>query len=468
MKSIRAYLAAILVSTICIVNFVAALNGYRNSTQLADQALDARLSDTANLIARLSLDDASNIVLNNDAIVQLWVSGALQHASINAPQEQLTEFKTGMHLVNRQGIQWRVYVTQAATERWVIYGERYDSYRKLIDSLVVGSILPIVWVLPLIALLIWLIIAVGLRPLRRLTESLLRRGENDLGAVLLDNYPAELLPVVKSVNSLFARLEQALKRERRFSANAAHELRTPIAVLKVSLHNHIKMLEELSQNESNGQLNTKKASLVDLQDGVARMEKSIEQILALHQLTPENVRRTMKPCDLVGLTQEVILGVYRSIQEKGIDVELKGDSFELTADPNALCVLIKNLLENAIKYTPENGAILLSTKIDEKNNALLIIEDSGPGIPASSYQKVFDRFYRVAQDNSDSRVTGSGLGLSIVKHILDLHDGAVSLSKSTELGGLRVEVRLPANSVDNKAANELTSSKNYDSGEQDD
>lgn len=450
MKSIRAYLATILVATICIVNFVAALNGYRNSTLFADEVLDQRLSRIATSISELDIVTLNSALLSGDAIYQVWESGKLVSSSKNASSEKLVELRKGMHLVNRDSVQWRANVIHIKENRWVIYGERYDSYRKLIDKLVVESILPIIWVLPIIALLVWLITGYGLRPLKDLAESLFRRDEHDLSRMSLTNYPKELSQVTDSINGLFERLESAFESEKRFSANAAHELRTPVAVLKVSLHNHIQAMGKSIQSTSEANFE----DFSELTDSVARMQQSIEQILALHELTPENMRRTIANCELVSLTQEVFLSIYASLQAKEIDFELKGEPLMIKADGNAISVMVKNLLENAIKYTPTQGRIELTIKSDN-HNAVVIIEDSGPGIPENDYARVFDRFYRVSHERSDIRTTGSGLGLSIVKHVLDLHRGDIALSRSSKLGGLHVKVSLPVSQAPNLGENNV-------------
>jgi signal transduction histidine kinase len=126
-----------------------------------------------------------------------------------------------------------------------------------------------------------------------------------------------------------------------------------------------------------------------------------------------------------------------------LDIELVGDNLTIIADRNALQVLFTNVLGNSKKYTPEGGKIRITIKSPVNNQQVCVcIEDSGPGIPESDYDRVFDRFYRVTNDRSDQRVPGTGLGLSIAKHVLDLHGGAITLSKSTTLGGLCVAISL--------------------------
>ena len=441
MKSIRSYLAVVLVATICIVNFIAALNGYLGSSVSARQLLESRLQNMAQTILSLSKDNPSltSSAFSQDSIFQVWSADRLLNQSENAGKTALVESQAGLHIVNYNGVQWQTFVIHDdASELWVVYGEPNDQYQKLIDELAVRSILPIIWVLPIIAILVWFITGFGLSPLRELRASLSNRSERDLSEIDVERYPQEMSHVVSAMNSLFSRLEEALGRERQFAANAAHELRTPLAVLKINLHNHLRWLGENVEDE----IQRDGMEQEQLLFSVKRMEKSIEQILALHQLTPENFKRTIAPCNLKRLLQAVILDLYGSLREKSLDVELVGDSLSIPADQNALYTLFTNILENCKKYTPAGGQIKITLSYTD-SLACVRIEDSGPGIAPENYGRVFERFYRGEQSDNTQNVPGAGIGLSIVKSVLELHNGDIVLAKSSELGGLCASIFLP-------------------------
>jgi len=386
---------------------------------------------------RLSLPQG---LLGEDALSQVWDGGTLTHRSANAPSTLLSPLDDGFHILNHAGLQWRIYVYRIeSSNRWIIYGSRYDLFRSLIDTLILESILPIIWALPILGLLVWLIVSYGLRPLRSFAKMLTQRGVNDLRAIEDDQFPTELSDVVTSTNRLFGRLSEAFEREQRFAADAAHELRTPLAALKVNLHN-------LSQNN-----HLTGDSLSELEASARRMENLIEQILALYRLSPENFQSTLVTCDLKSIIQQVIIDLYDSLHSKQHNIELLGESMELEADTFALSLMIKNLIDNAVKYTPENGRILLSLCSDSDSRLTLSIEDSGPGISELDHDRIFERFYRVGRDRHSSGVTGSGLGLSIVQHVIKLHHGAIALSKSDALGGLSISVTLPKKQTNERA-----------------
>ncbi len=444
MQSIRSYLVAVLVSTICLVNFIAALNGYQVSSASARQLLESRLLNMTHAILNLSKDNAvlSGAAFSDSTIFQVWVGDRLQSKSSNASTTQLVANQPGLHIINDNGRQWQALVLRdPSSALWVIYGEPHDQYQRLIDELAVRSILPIIWVLPLIAVLVWIITGAGLLPLRELQKTLKVRSENDLNSIAINNCPKELSDVVAAINALLKRLEMALGRERQFAANAAHELRTPLAVLKISLHNHLRWLKDHAE----ATIPLANFDTEQLLVSVHRMEKSIEQMLALHQLTPENLQQTKARFDLKALLQTVVLEGYGTIREKALDVELVGEQIHIEADQNALHTLFTNLLENSNKYTPINGRIEIGLASIEAGSWVQVeIEDSGQGIPPAEYERVFERFYRGDQSSSKSSIPGAGIGLAIVKHVLDLHGGHINLAQSTRLGGLHVTVTLPS------------------------
>ncbi|MBL4672735.1 MAG: hypothetical protein JKX81_10795 [Arenicella sp.] len=434
MKSIRLYLIVVLLSTICIVNFGAALNGYKRSKAAGQSLLDKRLIDMALTTTKLYAQHAEvdSETFQNNVIFQIWDGNKLVAKSINSPKTPIANARSDFNIVNSNGVQWRVFRHQDTESKLVtMYGEQYDLYRTLIDEIILESLLPIVWVLPIIGLLIWLIVSYGLRPLTQFAAKLRLRSASELTTISDDGLPTELTPLLESTNTLFARLSDAFEREQRFAADAAHELRTPLAALKISLHNHAQSIK------------TPNGNIADVQASAKRMEASIEQILALYKLTPETFRRTLTLCNLKTVVQRSLIDIFPALELKQQIVEFVGEDINLEADEFALAMLMKNLIENASKYTPFHGRISVSIKYSDDDTIAIIVEDSGPGIAPADYDLVFDLFYRVGRDRHTSGVVGSGLGLSIVSHVVKLHNGKIRLSKSHSLGGLAVTVKLP-------------------------
>lgn len=267
-----------------------------------------------------------------------------------------------------------------------------------------------------------------MRPLHALAEQLKLKQADDLSPVILDQTPTELLQLTQTTNALFKRLDDAFQREQRFSADAAHELRTPVSALKVHLHNLRTTL-----GEQNKELNL-------LHQGVERRGHLIEQILALYRTSPDQAMSNFSLIDIYALTQNSIANDYPQFEEKQQTIELIGEPSNMMDDQFALETLLQNLLSNASKYTPTGGHILVKIQ-PSITDIQWSIEDSGSGIPESQYNRVFERFYRLEQHQP--KAIGCGLGLAIVNHIVALHRATIKLSHSCFDSGLKTTINFP-------------------------
>jgi len=303
---------------------------------------------------------------------------------------------------------------------------------------VLQSVVPILLGLPVAGLLIWLVIGRGLASLRQLTGELRRKRAEDLTPLALVGPPEELLPLLDSTNALLERLQASFDRERRFSADAAHELRTPIAAIQVHADNLANTLQRSGAEAPD--------SLRQLQESIARMAHLVEQMLNLFRMTPEHYPAHFEVIDLHRMARDVIAELYPAFARREQEIALFGQAACIQGDRFALVLLLQNLLNNACKYTPEGGRITVAVNQREEGVELQVC-DTGPGIPADACERVFERFYRVGGDRHESAVPGCGLGLSIVHHIAELHRAQVSLGKSplgsTQSPGLAVTVRFP-------------------------
>ena len=323
-----------------------------------------------------------------------------------------------------------------ATELKIVVAQPLKQRQQLADEVVLASIYPVVLSLPLQALLIWLAVSKGLSPLLKFAEQLSGKKADDLTPVTLTEVPQELSQVLGTTNQLLAKLSDAFAREKRFASDVAHELRTPLSVLQVNLHNARSQWQQAGVADPAGLMPA-------LEDGVKRMSQLIEQIMLLNRTNPEHFKAKLQQFDLVGLGREMIAELYPEILRKNQLVELESDDKLLvSADAFAIRLLLLNLLGNAIKYTPADGQILLGLSA-QLNQVIISVEDSGPGIDPTEYQRVFDRFYRVGGDRHQSGEPGSGLGLSIVKEIVALHSGKLQLGPSRFSTGLKITVELP-------------------------
>ncbi len=440
MKSIRTYLLLALIAIITLVTFLSLLQGYKDSIAKAQQLFDDRLQSMAAMIANANQDlhphSAGTEKLSSTVFFQILTDDFLLLARSNNATTPLLSadnaVTAGFRDINFSGYRWRVYILKDDTlNRWIITGERSDISYILAEKVVTASIIPIVLAIPFAAFIIWIAIGVGLKPLRELTGQLNNKQADDLSPVVMANTPEELTSLVASTNALLQRLNDAFVREQQFSADAAHELRTPISILKVQLHN-------LQNNEQ-----ISDAVLLPLASGIERMGQVIEQILSLYRYSPEQALIKQSEIDLSAIVQSIIAKDYDQIAMKQQKISLSGGEVCLIKGNHfALETLVQNLISNASKYTPEQGEIQVTSK-HITTGVRLIVEDSGPGIPQEQYERVFERFYRVDGDRHNSGILGCGLGLAIVKHIVELHKAKITLHPSTQLGGLKVMIDFP-------------------------
>jgi two-component system sensor histidine kinase QseC len=326
---------------------------------------------------------------------------------------------------------WRVFTLHGEADGLVIRtGERYDSRHEIMHAVWLEHSLPLLIGLPLLALLVGWAVRRGLRPLEALAQALAAREPGNREPVQLPDAPLELQPVLAALNGQLARLEDALERERRFSADVAHELRTPLASAMINLESAMTTTDPVEL----------KTGLVSAQHGIAGLARRIEQLLALARLEAGVASSQRSRVDLMAVAMDVIEELSPVIADSGVELSFA----RLTPQASvlgyeaALAALLRNLLENALRHVPAGGQVQLS--IEQGEHATLIdVIDDGPGIPAERRASVFARFHREAGSHSD----GYGLGLSIVQRAAQLHDATIELLDSPYGSGLRVRVAIP-------------------------
>ena len=432
-RSLRTYLIVVLLSAICLSNFIAALHGYQKSLSAADQLVDSLVSEKARSLARLV--SHGNLVpsdlYDRNTFFQVWNQNQLLTRSDNAPDGRVTPAVSGYHFASHNGLRWRtILFTEPRHNIQIVVAQRFDVYSRLSEDILLKAILPIIWVLPLVAVLVWIIVSIGLKPLKRLAGLLNGRSADDFSALDQRKYPAELTSIVSSLNSLFHRLNRAFEREKRFSADAAHELRTPLAALKVDIHN-------LSKTHPQS------PDIQRLKASADRLGHSLEQMLALNRITAGQPVNNYQYCELESLAKQVITRMFPEINARQQHIELISAPV-LTAygEKLSLAIMLRNLIDNASKYSPREGDIRVEIH-NAGDTVHICVEDSGPGIPEQEYERVADRFYRIGGDRNNSGITGSGLGLSIVKLVVEQHAGEMHFGSSDTLGGLAVSITLP-------------------------
>lgn len=314
----------------------------------------------------------------------------------------------------------------------------------LATEIVKGVMLPQFVVLPMAVLLVWLALVQAIKPLNRLEERIRARKPDDLSPIDAQAVPLEVVPLVSSVNDLLMRLKDSIATQKRFLADAAHQLKTPLAGLR--------MQADLAQREG---ANTEelKQSLRQIGRSSIRATHTVNQLLALARAESSGSEMPRTSCDLAGLTMEVVRDCVPRAIEKRIDLGFEGtqpgaEGGQLAGNPTLLKELIRNLVDNAINYTPSSvdkpGVITARVLTDPFGKTLVLqVEDSGPGVPLAERELIFRPFYRAL----GTEVDGSGLGLRIVMEIAYLHNATVAM-EDTRPGqvppGARFNVRFIA------------------------
>ena len=365
---------------------------------------------------------------------QIWSpSHELLLKSPNAPDIDIGTQNEGFSDITTENSKWRLFTTISPTNgNKIIFAERYASRHFLSQRFLKNDLLILLIAYPIFGLLIWFIIGRSLRSLRRVTTALSRREFHYLKPLALDKIPKEVIPLVKELNQLFSRLSASIEREQRFSADAAHELRTPLSALRTQG-------QVALQTKDNDNL---EKTLHKIIEAVDRSAHIVDQLLILNRINPETIETTdYKPVNLVNIAIEGIAELAPiAYEKKQIDIELINqlDKIIVLGNTTALQILLRNLIYNAILYTPEKSRICVKLMCHTQY-AILQVIDNGQGIDPALYHRVFERFYRVIGNKSH----GSGLGLAIVDQIANLHKGKVILGEPTTGTGLVVSVTLP-------------------------
>ncbi|MBU0500447.1 MAG: hypothetical protein KJ558_14015 [Gammaproteobacteria bacterium] len=358
-----------------------------------------------------------------------YYSGEVLLKSPGAPD--IGHTPAGYFDTGKGGVQWRGFaIDDPATGFYVQVGEQVAIRHELAENVVFNTLMPILIAFPVQLLLVWFGVSRGLHPLVRLTREVGRREPGSLDPVPNRDAPREALPLVEAINRLFGRIRTAMENERRFTADAAHELRTPLAALKTNVQVAARNTEDAEMRRCLGRIG----------EGVDRAAHLVDQLLTLARAEARDRDLLEKRrVDLRALALEVVSGHSQKALDKEIDLGLDAPTaVEAGGDAAYLQILLRNLVDNAVRYTPEGGQVTVSTGT-ASGGPYLEVADNGPGIPAAERERMFARFHR----GQGVQATGSGLGMSIVERIVELHGARIVLDEGLEGRGLRVRVSFP-------------------------
>ena len=434
MRSIRARLLAWLFAGVVFVGVTGGLIVYRNALVEADAFFDYHLRQTALILrdepveysvaAQLPANDAAY-----DFVVQVWTLDGVR-VYLSRPHSVLPNVTTlGFSSVTTSEGRWRVYGAQAMTKVIQVAQPMRVREQQAVD-LALKTLRPFALLLPVLGFLIWVAVGSALQPLGRLTTLVKARRVDALDPLPDESLPDEVRPLVGALNDLLVRLGVALDRERAFMADAAHELRTPLTALHLQMGMLSRAANETERDDA----------MEKLSAGMQRAIRLVEQMLSLARQEPraEPVRVSTPLADIA---REVVAELVPLADAKQIDLGISNSQpATVLGDPDALRTLTRNLVDNAVRYTPAGGRVDVSVENGGPGEqAILKVVDNGPGIPPEERSRVLDRFYR----RPGTSPPGSGLGMAIVKAIADAHDATLELDSGPTGRGLAVSVRFP-------------------------
>ncbi len=367
--------------------------------------------------------------LDDQIMIQIWDNTGVviyhSHGQANLPLQA----ELGFTNVRQSNGLWRVYSAQIGNTV-VQIAQPQSARNQIAAQMAIKTVTPLLLLFPLLGILIWVAVGRGLAPIRRAAAEVQARDMHALSPIPDVTLPREIRPLTQALNDLLARLGQSINAQRAFVADAAHELRTPLTALRLQVQ-----LAERAIDDSE-----RRAAFGDLKQGLERATHLLQQLLTLARQEPGAFEQAHVELDLRVLLHSVIGDFALSAHERQIDL---GISTEMPAsvvgNADALRILFNNLIDNALRHSPPGSSIDVSLAADAAG-VTVAVEDGGPGIPEADLQRVFDRFYRAADSQTQSH--GSGLGLAIVKQIADAHRASVNLQNTGR--GLRVSVRFAA------------------------
>jgi two-component system sensor histidine kinase QseC len=448
LKSLQARLLTLLLVMVTLVWLGAAVLTWLHARDELDELLDGHLAQSAALLVAQQTGHGKEEALGYSHIdsehgepqhkyaprvaFQVFHEGELTLRSANAGDTPLSRKTRGFETVRlKDGTEWRVFAAQGNEgDVQVFVGEQTSSRRSILWAVLQGVVMPLLYALPLLAVVGWLAVRNGLAPLRHLSRALAQRQPQAIEPVVLSNPPSEIEPVVQSLNTLFDRIGTMMAAERRFTADAAHELRTPIAAIRAQAQVALGAGDDPEQRNR---------SLRYTLEGCDRATHLVDQLLTLSRLEASSTPAPVSRVSLSAITQRVAseLAMTALARDQVLELDAPEACF-IPADEMLSSVLVRNLLDNALRYSPEGARVCLSVTCTS-TQVVLQVDDSGPGLPDADLARLGERFYRVL----GTEQTGSGLGWSIVRRIAKVYAAEVTAGRSGLLGGLCVKVQWP-------------------------
>ncbi len=433
--SLRARLLWFLLAAIVLTATAQAVIAYRTAHAEADVIFDYHMQQMALALrsglpanATASTEPSSADGQATDFVVQVWTADGLQvfrSADTQLPERGVLGFSD----LPANGTSYRVFSMQSRSQI-IQVAQDMAPRREMARTLALRTVAPIAVMAPLLMILVWWVVNASMVPVTRARLQVAQRRADQLTEISEAGLPSEIRPLVHELNLLFGRLSVAFDAQKSFVADAAHELRSPLAALKL----------QVQGLRGAGSDAARELAVARLSAGIDRATRLVEQLLVLaRQQASAATGVKTEPVALADIVRQELVDATSSARAHALDIGLThADKGNVAGQPEALRILVRNLVDNALKYTPSGGKIDLEVR-KPGDRIVLGIDDSGPGIAECDRVRVLDRFYRV----EGTQAPGSGLGLAIVRSIAEFHGATLTLGRSATLGGLRVTLTFP-------------------------
>jgi len=446
--SLRRNLTLLLVAVTSLAWTLSGLWVYFDARAEADTMLDANLAQTARVLLSLARHEIIEGELGEIDILDPSVAthhayetrvvavirdsaGKVMMRSPHAPSLDVYP-ESGFREQRTDGVAWRVFTMR--DDKLGTTVQTAHSYRvrnALARKLVWHSFGPLLLLIPVVLAALVVVLRAGLAPLKRLTTEVGLRAPEQLTPIEADHAPHEVRPLIVAINGLLAKLGAALERERRFAADASHEMRTPLAVL----HTHAQVAERSTDPAQ------RERSLAAIVQTVTHCTRMVESLLTLSRLDADGSNALSDTVNLCEIAHDVVITHASSAESHGIELRLIAPQAPcmIRGNVDALHILLRNLIKNALNHTHGPGHVTVEVATDH-DGTTLEVTDTGPGIPSVERARVLERFHRLP----GTHAPGSGLGLSIVTRIARLHQALLILDDGPQGIGLKVSIKFPA------------------------
>jgi two-component system OmpR family sensor kinase len=430
-RSLRARLFVSLTITIIVAGLGAGALAYHWAFDEAIELQDSILIQIGAVAGAIHILDAVPARGDIDAEARVVIEQLDGPGSDTQDRRNLKDLRDGLHTVARSGGSWRVLIRTRTDASRIAIGQPTAIRDEIARDGALRTVVPLLALIPCLMLIVALVIRQTLRPIFSLAERLDARKADQLQRLPLEGTPNELHPFIGSINRLLERVQGLIDQQRRFIADAAHELRTPITAISLQAENldHAGLLPESRER------------LAALQNGTRRTAHLLEQLLALARYDMDGMPNA-PATSLDHCTKEVVADVLPLTTDRGADLGFEiVEPVLVRGEPAMLKVVIRNLIDNAVRHIPKGGRIDIGV-YREGTRAIFQVEDDGPGLSEADLARIFEPFVRGRAAVEE----GSGLGLSIVKRIVERLNGSVSLENiaGAPASGLRVTVSLPS------------------------